>query len=520
MVPRLRPLQRLPPRRHLRNRRPMPPRSDAKADAPTYEKSGLPRRSRPRSARDKAGVVALLKEFGVTKGPELKPEQFAASARRSTPCWPAATGVNLTPIAKALTAAGIRGLRWCFAARSTTRVRRPTSPHAPTRTVTGCSRDRTRQTLPSGSKRWFACPGSPVLEAPIPNKSSTYSDDGTAIKPRRALCLTEHWRASKYVGQDIPVNSRHEEPRFVEFTDEMAELVQGYVDTVRKIGIGHRMLVETRVDFSEFVQIEDQFGTADCIIVDLEQGSSACTTKTGHTPVTVPGNTQAMFYALARCATSWTRTSPPRRPTRSTGRGARPNTIRIGIYQPKVFANGWRTGCARWRICGSSPRWRASKAASVRNAEAMHGKIPMEEWDRTFLNQNPNEEECAFCRAMPTRPSAQRKVIEVVGADFDVITDDDRGQRPVNAATPVRDPSTKMEAVGFVEDWCKAARDRNGGRSTAKSARFGLELGRQGPQVGGQGSRREAGARSSSGCARPTPGNMKFFPSDAVLKTS
>lgn len=152
---------------------------------------------------------------------------------------------------------------------------------------------------PSGSKRWFACPGSLVLEAPIPNKSSTYSDDGTAMHHVAALCLTEHWRASKYVGQDIPVNSRHEEPRFVEFTDEMAELVQGYVDTVRKIGIGHRMLVETRVDFSEFVQIEDQFGTADCIIVDLEQGElGVYDLKTGHTPVTVPGNTQAMFYAL------------------------------------------------------------------------------------------------------------------------------------------------------------------------------------------------------------------------------
>ena len=157
---------------------------------------------------------------------------------------------------------------------------------------------------PSGSKKWFSCPGSLVLEAPIPNKSSTYSDDGTAMHHVAALCLTEHWRASKYVGQDIPVNSKNEEPRYVEFTDEMAELVQGYVDTVRKIGIGHRMLVETRVNFSEFVQIEDQFGTADCIIVDLEQHElGVYDLKTGHTPVTVPGNTQAMFYALGALRT-------------------------------------------------------------------------------------------------------------------------------------------------------------------------------------------------------------------------
>ena len=49
-----------------------------KADAPTYEKSGLPEKIKAAVGKDKAGVVALLKEFGVTKGPELKPEQFAA----------------------------------------------------------------------------------------------------------------------------------------------------------------------------------------------------------------------------------------------------------------------------------------------------------------------------------------------------------------------------------------------------------------------------------------------------------
>lgn len=47
-------------------------------DAPTYEKSGLPEKIKQAVGKDKAGVIALLKEFGVAKGPELKPEQFAA----------------------------------------------------------------------------------------------------------------------------------------------------------------------------------------------------------------------------------------------------------------------------------------------------------------------------------------------------------------------------------------------------------------------------------------------------------
>ena len=63
---------------------PAEPKADAaektapKADAPTYEKSGLPEKIKTAVGKDKAGVVALLKEFGVSKGPELKPDQFVA----------------------------------------------------------------------------------------------------------------------------------------------------------------------------------------------------------------------------------------------------------------------------------------------------------------------------------------------------------------------------------------------------------------------------------------------------------
>ena len=51
------------------------------ATAPTavpYEKSGLPEKIAACVKSDRAGVVALLKEFGAAKGSELKPDQFAA----------------------------------------------------------------------------------------------------------------------------------------------------------------------------------------------------------------------------------------------------------------------------------------------------------------------------------------------------------------------------------------------------------------------------------------------------------
>lgn len=161
------------------------------------------------------------------------------------------------------------------------------------------------------------------------------------------------------------------------------------------------------------------------------------------------------------------------------------NTIRIGIYQPKVFTSGLEDWVCTLEDLRQFANLARSKAASVRNAEAMYGKIPMEEWDRTFLNQNPNEEECAFCRAMTICPSAQRKVVEVVGADFDVIAEEPPTMTDVvSAATPVVDLGVKMASVGFVEDWCKAVRAETERRllNRQEVPGFGLELGRQGPR--------------------------------------
>jgi hypothetical protein len=151
----------------------------------------------------------------------------------------------------------------------------------------------------SGSKRWFACPGSVVLEAALPDRSNTFSDDGTAMHAVAAWCLTEHYPAVKRVGDRIPVHREGEEPRHVEFTDEMADLVQGYVNTVRKMGIGCEQWVEQVVDFGTFTGIPGQFGTADFIAWDDRNGELiVADLKTGYIPTIVDDNSQLQMYAL------------------------------------------------------------------------------------------------------------------------------------------------------------------------------------------------------------------------------
>lgn len=152
---------------------------------------------------------------------------------------------------------------------------------------------------PSGSKRWMACPGSVTLEAPFPDTSSAYSDSGTAMHAVAAWCLTEHRRAHLRISQQIPVHHDGEEPRFVEFTDEMATTTQEYVDTVCMLGIGNTLQIEQRVDFSPFIGVADQFGTADAIVWNDREGElMLIDLKTGYKFVDVEENGQLLCYAL------------------------------------------------------------------------------------------------------------------------------------------------------------------------------------------------------------------------------
>ena len=152
---------------------------------------------------------------------------------------------------------------------------------------------------PSGSKRWMACPGSVALEAPFPDTASTFSDDGTAMHTVAAWCLTEHRRAHLRIEQEIAVHNEGQPPRYVTFTEDMADLVQGYVDTVRMLGIGNLLQVEQRVNFSPFVGVADQFGTADAIIWNDRDGELMLVDlKTGYKFVDAEENSQLLCYAL------------------------------------------------------------------------------------------------------------------------------------------------------------------------------------------------------------------------------
>lgn len=94
-------------------------------------------------------------------------------------------------------------------------------------------------------------------------------------------------------------------------------------------------------------------------------------------------------------------------------------TIRLVVYQPRV--DGKSEEVITLEDLEQFATTLRSRACSVENAKRDYGVVPMQVWNDTYLNQNPNEVECAFCRAKPTCPTANRTLQEFMMAGFDPV---------------------------------------------------------------------------------------------------
>jgi hypothetical protein len=339
---------------------------------------------------------------------------------------------------------------------------------------------------PSGSHRWLNCAGSIVLESAFPNESNEWSDSGTAMHTIASVCLsspdTRHQYATHFISSVVEVNDDSEPLREVIFTPEYAETVNDYLDTIRALTVGCELHVEQRVEFSEYVGVPDQFGTMDAQwLVPLEDPTThelcICDLKTGFRFVSIVGNTQLMLYALG-CLARYDLTHDIR-------------SIRLMIYQPQH--GGMREHVITIEELLAFAQ--VAKAAAQKVEEATitfedwkheHARrdwpltVNQAEWEKRYLNPDPNEDDCAFCRAMSTCPAKRAKFERIAGVGFDVIAE---GDYVWDMQTETMEKlSTAMKAVGELEDLCKAIRAEVERRLLLGMpvADFGLELGREG----------------------------------------
>lgn len=151
---------------------------------------------------------------------------------------------------------------------------------------------------PSAAHRWINCAAAPRLEANVEDSGSSYAAEGTLA---HAYCAK---KLKEYIG--LPTDGEQEEIAALNeqyHTGEMDE----YTDTYKVIVLEKlnealaktkdaQLLIETRLDFSEYVP--DAFGTADAIIIadgcmeviDFKYGKGV--------RVSAEHNPQMMIYAL------------------------------------------------------------------------------------------------------------------------------------------------------------------------------------------------------------------------------
>lgn len=120
---------------------------------------------------------------------------------------------------------------------------------------------------PSAAHRWINCTAAPRLEADVEDKGSEFAAEGTlahaycAQKLKAFLGLPTDGEAKEIA----ELNDRYHAGEMDEYTDTYKTIVLEKFNAARAKTKDSLLLIETRLDFSEYVP--DAFGTADAIII-------------------------------------------------------------------------------------------------------------------------------------------------------------------------------------------------------------------------------------------------------------
>ena len=144
---------------------------------------------------------------------------------------------------------------------------------------------------PSGSHRWLNCTPSAMLASEFPGGSSSATEEGTAA---HAFC--EHKLKKALRRRSKRPVSDYDSDEMQEYTDNYVDYVLEQLEVAKQTCKDPMVLIEQKVDFSEYVP--DGYGTADCIIVsddtlqiiDFKYGIGVL--------VDAEQNTQLMCYSI------------------------------------------------------------------------------------------------------------------------------------------------------------------------------------------------------------------------------
>lgn len=287
------------------------------------------------------------------------------------------------------------------------------------------------------------CYGKLAMEKGLPESSSKYADEGTAAHAVAEMSLLQEQDAAAFVGRMIEVKNGVK----VECTEEMAEAVQVYLDTVRAIPGDH--VVEQKVDYSRYLFDEGQmaegmtaFGTSDftsvieadreIVVVDYKHGRGVA--------VSAEENEQEQLYALGAISAydlvydiedDW--------------------TVRLMIVQPRA------NNISEWTTTVGALKEFALKAKLA----ARHAAYQYDGHAEPQLS--PGEKQCRWCKRKATCPALAGEIAATVHDGSGPVDLTDFADLTVAAPSDlaILDGELlgeRMSKVDQIEQWCKAVR--------------------------------------------------------------
>ena len=303
---------------------------------------------------------------------------------------------------------------------------------------------------PSAAHRWIPCPGSMILEKNIANTSSVHADEGTAAHFLASECLERERNAADFLDCFIVVkngnaawDNENAETRTGFCVDlEMSENVQKYLDAVRSQADGNDLLIEQRVNFSDFIDAENAFGTGDAIIIgqseiqihDLKYGRGV--------KVDAENNEQLKLYALGALS--------------DFGMFGDFTHARLVIHQPRL--NHVSESVVSIEDLYDFAHRAKNTVQMIKAIDA--GTAIFEAKDML----NPGEKQCHWCKAKATCPALIEHVIETVAGEFDDLSTCDLEVEIKQAVEDVLQHENQLlaklyAALPLIESWSKAVAD-------------------------------------------------------------
>lgn len=297
---------------------------------------------------------------------------------------------------------------------------------------------------PSAANMWFACPGSLWLSKDEPDKESEYAAEGTTAHALAEYCFKYDKPADTLLGMKTVANN-------INVDEEMAEAIQGYVDTIKGIKDSMSSLmafdIEQKLDFSDLLDLsthistmnaddytpEKSFGTADVVLLgdgelqvhDLKYGKGVC--------VSAINNRQLLIYALAAYY--------------YYSLGCEINKISIHIHQPRLnHYSEFSVTPDELLAFGKELKNKAGEAYTV----YLNGP-------RSADDFCAGESQCRFCKAAGKCEALANQVAEKIGADFTNLDEAVIEEVSNEEGEALAD---KFKAIDMIRSWIKAVETR------------------------------------------------------------